>query len=78
MKKAKKNFNTNKATYMANKLDFTNKGFVVDHAEKIIYTLEGTDAAIRKGDEAALDKAFALFNEYPNYSWGVLRVMFLA
>ena len=77
MKKVKRNNNINKALATLN-YDFTHKGFALDHAEKVIYVLESTDAEIRKGNEVLMNKAMELLDKYPTYSGAILHVMFLA
>ena len=79
MKKIKRtSATTNKATNnILGKYDFTHKGFAIAHAEKTVYVLESTDAEIRKGNEAVLNKALEVFDRYPTYRCAVLHVMFM-
>ena len=78
MKKAKRSFNTtpNKANSIIGRLDFTHKGFALDHEERSVYVLERTDIEIRRGNEELLDKFIEITRKHPNYSCSVLHIMF--
>ena len=79
MKKTKRtSATTTKANNIMGSFDFTHKGFAIAHAEKTIYVLENTDAEIRKGNEAVLNKAMEIFDKYPTYSGAILHVKFFA
>jgi hypothetical protein len=51
-------------------------GFALLHEEKILYALECTDEAIRNGNEILLKKAVELADMYPDYTCGILYIMF--
>ena len=77
MKKAKRTFiNTPKANRVVGRYDFSHMGFALLHEEKILYALECTDEAIRNGNEILLKKAVELADMYPDYTCGVLHIMF--
>ena len=79
MKKIKRtSATTTKATNIMGSFDFTHKGFAIAHAEKTIYVLESTDAEIRKGNEAVVNKAMEILDKHPTYCFAILHVMFLA
>ena len=77
MRKAKRTFIiTPKANRMGGGFDFSHMGFALLHEEKFIYALECTDEAIRNGNEILLKKAVELADMYPDYTCGILHIMF--
>ena len=77
MRKAKRTFiNTPKVTRVVGRYEFSHMGFALLHEEQILYALECTDEAILNGNEILLNKAVELADMYPDYTCGVLHVMF--
>ena len=77
-KNNKRNFATaSKTNSMMPKLDSSYKGFLLNHEDKIIYSLGSTDAEIRKGNEELLFRFGEIMERFPNYSVKVLHFVFL-
>ena len=77
MKKAKRTFiNTPKVNRVVGRYDFSHMGFAQLHKEKILYALECTDEAIRNGNEILLKKTVELADMYPDYTCGILHIIF--
>lgn len=81
MRKAKRTFiNTPKANVdivpsnRINEWDFTHKGLIVDHENRMVFVLATTDAKIRQGDEDLVNIAVEVFNLYPKYRKSILSV----